>query len=158
MKKLLYLALFILVALVYPLNQINARNFNQNPADVLKDFHEETKEAGGDSIQETKLNNISSKYCNEAVISQQWFTITRTLCNIKMNINSYLEYVMYVWLSAATIFLIRNGFKLVTASDRSKKMGDFTKNLKYIIIWVLLLISFYYIIDIFLSAVNLITR
>jgi hypothetical protein len=46
----------------------------------------------------------------------------------------------------------------VTASDRGKQMSEFKKNFIYIIIWVVLLISFYYIIDVFVSFVNLIAE
>jgi 4-hydroxybenzoate polyprenyltransferase len=64
---------------------------------------------------------------------------------------------MYVGLTAATILLIRNWFKIVTSTDREKQVGVFKKNLLYIVIWVVLLIWFYYIIDIFVSVVNLVT-
>jgi hypothetical protein len=63
---------------------------------------------------------------------------------------------MYIGLSAATILLIWNGFKLVTSSDREKQMTTFKKNLIYIIIWVVLLVAFYFIIDVFVSFVNLV--
>jgi hypothetical protein len=56
------------------------------------------------------------------------------LCNIKANLGNYLQYVVYIGLTAATILLIRNGFKLVTASDRGKQMSEFKKNFIYIII------------------------
>jgi hypothetical protein len=47
---------------------------------------------------------------------------------------------------------------LVTASDRSKQFGVFKKNMMYIIIWVILLVAFYYILDIYISMVNLVAE
>jgi uncharacterized RDD family membrane protein YckC len=83
------------------------------------------------------------------------FTFTRTLCYIKNNIWSYLQYIMYIWLTAATILLIWNWFKLVTSQDREKEMKNFSKNLVYIIIWITLLLWFYYFIDIYVWVINL---
>jgi hypothetical protein len=77
------------------------------------------------------------------------------LCYIKNNVWSYLQYVMYFWLTLATILLIVNWFKLVTSQDREKEMKAFTKNLIYIIVWVTLLLWFYYFIDIYVWIINL---
>lgn len=133
--------------------------FNQSSINVLKSFYTISNKKSSDRVQRTDLDNVSSRGCTEAIggvgIS---FTITRTLCNIKGNIWDYLQYIMYIWLSVATILLIRNGFKLVTSSDREKQMSTFKKNLIYIIIWVILLVAFYYIIDVFVSLVNLIEK
>jgi hypothetical protein len=105
------------------------------------------------------LDVVTSKYSECYWIApDSRFTITRTLCSIKANIKDYLQYVMYIGLTAATILLIWNWFKIVTASDQGKQIWEFKKNLIYIVIWVLLLIWFYYIIDIFVSVVNLVAE
>jgi hypothetical protein len=62
---------------------------------------------------------------------------------------------MFIWLAAATILIIWNGFKLVTSPDRDKQMTTFKKNLIYIIIWVTLLLGFYYFLDIYVWIINL---
>ena len=112
-----------------------------------------------EQVQKTKLDNTTSRYCNELGVSvESNFTITKTLCNIKMNISSYLEYLIYIWLTAATIFIIRNWFQLVTSPDRGKQIWVFKKNIIYIVVGVILLISFYYIIDIFVSMVKLVAE
>ena len=133
------------------------RNFEQSsPVGILEQVKQNANQKRSEEIQNTDLDKVTSKSCSEAVGYKG--TITTTLCNIKQKIRDYLQYVMYIWLSAATIFLIRNGFQLVTSSDRSKQMGEFKKNLKYIIIGVILLVWFYYIIDIFTSVVNYIAN
>ena len=131
--------------------------FYQSPVNVLGSIYEESNRNSSDRVQNTDLDGVTSNYCNELAVDGR-FSITKTLCNIKANLGNYLQYVVYIGLTAATILLIRNGFRLVTASDRGKQMSEFKKNFIYIIIWVVLLISFYYIIDVFVSFVNLIAE
>lgn len=132
-------------------------NLDQNPVNILDHINNKANKKQSDRVQDTKLNNVQS-VCNELAGDGriQKFTITKTLCNIKMKIASYLQYIIYIWLTAATIILIRNGFQLVTAEDKWKQMWVFKKNIMYIVIWVVLLVAFYYILDIFVSVVNLV--
>ena len=132
--------------------------FDQNPVWVLDYFHQQANKKSSDRVQRTKLDKVESTKCDESIAVEGSFTITRTLCNIKMHIWDYLQYVMYVGLAAATILLIWNWFKLVTASDREKQIWTFKKNLIYIIIWVVLLVAFYFIVDVFVSFVNLVAE
>lgn len=110
--------------------------------------------------QENELDNVTSKYsCAELSLWRESnYTITKTLCFIKEHIHDYLQYAVYVWLVWATIFLIWNWFKIVISQEKEKQIGIFTKNLKYIIFWVILITCFYMIIDAFVSIVNLITN
>jgi len=133
--------------------------FDQDPVRTLDSFYNLANNNWSNRVQRTDLDTVTSRACTEAVAGiGRTFTITRTLCNIKASIGDYLQYFMYIGLSLATILLIWNGFKLVTSSDREKQMTSFKKNLIYIIIWVVLLVSFYYIIDIFISIINLIAE
>ena len=124
-----------------------------NPMSFLENVVDKANE--NDEVQNTDLDGISSKACNELWVDGR-FTFSKTLCYIKNNIKDYLDYMLYFWLTIATILIIRNGFQLVTAQDGSKQIEKFKKNMIYIVIWVVLLISFYYIIDIFISVVNLV--
>jgi len=131
------------------------RNFEQSsPVGILEQVKNEANKKRSEEIQNTDLDNVTSTWCIDTLWDRKGFTITRTLCNIRMNIKSYLQYVVYLWLSAATIFIIRNGFRLVMAEDRGSQMKTFGKNILKILIWVILLVWFYYIIDIFTSVVN----
>ena len=182
MKKLIYSVMILLVSFWYiswfcfaqderiPPEEWNAgateddatediwkRNLDQNPVNILDHIKEEANKHSSDRVQNTKLDRVQSKRCGD-ISPDHRFTITYTLCNIKENIKSYLQYIIYIWLTAATIILIRNGFQLVTAEDKWKQIWVFKKNIMYIVIWVILLVAFYYILDIFVSLVNLIAE
>lgn len=129
--------------------------FNWGATKLLDDIYSDQKQ-NNEAVQDTKMDYVSSDACNELSLDGR-FTISKTLCYIKQSLHHYLQYVIYVGLSAAVIFLIWNGFKIITSSDREKEMGNFKKNLKYLIIWVILLVSFYAIIEIFVSVVNLLS-
>jgi hypothetical protein len=130
----------------------------QDPIWVLDTVKRNANKDRSDEVQNTKLDYTMSECIGDSVPWWAWFTITKTLCNIKVNIRAYLQYIVFAWLTLATIFLIRNGFQLVTSPDRSKQMWTFRKNITYIIIGVILLISFYYILDIFVTLVNFVTE
>lgn len=158
MKKFTYLLLAIFVLLELPISTCLAdkksgRSFNQSPVSILNEVKDEANK-DWDKVQDTKLDPINSKSSNELGVDSR-FTITKTLNFIKDNIHDYLQYVMFFGFSLATLFLVWNGFKLVTSQDREKEIKSFTKKVIYTVIWVLLLVCFYYIIDIFVSIVNL---
>lgn len=142
-----------------PIFQVqSAWTFSGRAVDIVDDIKVGANKSASDEVQRTDLDAVSSRRDSCEIYTDRTATLTRTLCNIKERIKDYLQYVMYVGLAAATIFLIRNGFKIVTSPDREKQMGLFKKNLLYIVIWVFLLIGFYYVIDLFVSVVNLIAE
>ena len=169
MKKISYAIMMLFVMLwcvalpVYTLAQSEQKNHegkgyfseSADPMTLVTQYYRNTNKT--DPVQETDLDVVTSDGCTELRVDGR-FTISRTLCNIKSNIWNYLQYLMYIWLTAATIFLIRNGLKIVTSPDKEKQMSTFKKNLIYIIIWVVLLTWFYYVIDIFVSVVNLVEK
>ena len=155
------IVLFITCAVLSPIFQVQSKQEwkfdSDSPFGIVSQLKEEANKE--DAIQKTKLNGVTSKFSEcDWIAPDSRFTLTRTLCSIKANIKDYLQYVMYIWLTAATILLIRNGFKIVTSGDQGKEIEKFKKNLLYIVIWVFLLIWFYYVIDIFVSVVNLIVE
>ena len=160
MKKVLYLFMWIFAALISSFlvsNTANAqtdRNFDQSPVRILETVKKNANAKKSEEVQKTQLDNTTSKWCTDIGVDSR-FTFTRTLCYIKNNVWSYLQYVMFIWLTAATILIIRNGFKLVTSDDREKQISTFKKNLIYIIIWVALLLGFYYFLDIYVWIINL---
>lgn len=164
MKQILYLSIWMLaLSLVFfwvaTLNVAEAvdRDWNfdkQSPVGILDAVKNEANKSRSDQVQKTQLDSTTSKRCTDIGLDSR-FTFTRTLCYIKNNVWSYLQYIMYIWLTGATILLIWNWFKLVTSQDREKEMKTFTKNLVYIIIWITLLLWFYYFIDIYVWVINL---
>ena len=148
----LFSSLFLLMAFILPVSQVEARDFEKGPIKILEDvITEKTRD-----ILATPWNNATSKWCRDIWVDSR-FTFTRTLCYIKNNSWGYLQYIMFIWLTFATILIIRNGFKLVTSTDREKQFTTFKKNMIYIIIWIVLLTWFYYFIDIYIWIINLFT-
>lgn len=133
----------------------SSRNYNR-PITIVDSVKWNANKSISDQVQKTDLDTVTSKFWCEASVNPK-FTLTKTLCHLKELSKDYMQYVMYFGLVIATILLIRNWFKIVTATDREAQMKTFTKNMLYIVIWVVLLIWFYYIIDIFVSVVNLVT-
>lgn len=130
-------------------------DFSDNPSALLRKVYREANEENNTKVQATKLDSVTSKHCDELSVEDN-FTISKTLCSIKYSIRSYLQYIMYIWLVAATIFIIRNGFKIVTATDKEAQIKKFTSNMLHLAIWVILLTSFYFILEAFVSVVNFI--
>ena len=169
MKQLKYLIIvaFFLIWLIMPMlseakNVTNKSgwnwNWHQTPVQILGEVKSEANDNPWERVQQTDFDQTSSKYdACEWIAPDPRYTITRTLCHVKENTKDYLQYVMYIWLTAATIFLIRNGFMLVTSFDKQKQMTTFKKNITYVIIWVILLTWFYYMLDILIGIVNLFT-
>lgn len=157
MKKLLVLLLWIFISIFwFQIAQADEWSIH-SPTTYILDQSYKKANKGEDWIQKTKLNDVSGKFwCDDNIAWEKYFTLTKTLCYLKSNIWSYFQYVMYIWLAAATIFIIWNWFQIVTSQDREKQIWTFKKNLIYVIIWVVLLVAFNYIIDIFVSVVNLI--
>ena len=135
----------------------SSRAFTDDPTDLLKMVKHKANDDNGSRVQVTPVNNVTSKvsYCDINVTDSR-FTLTKTFCSIKLAIKWYLQYIIYIWLAWATIFIIRNWFKIVTATDKEGQMKKFKDNMIKLIIWVILLTSFYFILDVFVSVVNFI--
>lgn len=171
MKKIIHLFIMVMVLLAsassITLAQWVVKEWDEwitntsNPVDLLNRVKYLANDDKWNEVQVTPLNNVSGNssaarsYCDIDVPDKR-FTITKTVCSIKHWIRDYLQYVMYIWLAAATIFIIWNGFLIVTSSDREKQMWVFKKNMINLIIWVVLITSFYFILDVFVSVVNFI--
>lgn len=146
-------------ALFLPTSFSLSYNRSQSPVGIVNQVNEQANKKKSQQIQNTKYDDVSSdaSTCHDFSLDGR-FTIARTLCSLKELSRNYLQYVMYIWLAAATIFIIRNWFQIVTSTDKEKQLWTFKKNILYIIIWVVLLIGFYYILDLFVSVVNLIAE
>lgn len=129
------------------------RVIKHNPVKLLDTIYYNANRTRSEEVQSTQYDFVSSTACANVPGT---FAISNTLCNLKSLSGSYLQYIMYIWLTVATIMIIRNWFKLVTSQDREKQIRAFRTNLVYIVIWVILLIWFYYILDFFVSTTNLI--
>ena len=110
MKKLFYLTIisFIIISIFAPISYSESWNFNQSPVDLVSDINDQANKKRSNRVQNTDLDAVSSKVDCRDISTDSRFTITRTLCSIKHLSKDYLQYVMYIGLTAATIILIRN--------------------------------------------------
>jgi hypothetical protein len=163
MKKILYLIIFWIITAAIFLPQFKCyakaweRKFGDRVADLVEKVYEEANDDASSKVQKTRWNQISSRYCPELYLDSR-YTLTRTLCSIREKSWAYMQYIIYIWITAAVIFLIVNGLKIVTSPDKEKQMWVFKKNIVYIIIWVVLLVAFNFILDVFVSLVALLTE
>lgn len=163
MKKILYwIMLWIITAVIFlPQFKCYAKawewKFGDHVADLVTQVYEEANSDSSSKVQKTRWNSISSRFCTDLYLDSR-YTLTRTLCDIREKSWAYLQYVIYIWITAALIFLIINGLKIVTSSDKEKQMWVFKKNVIYVIIWVVLLVAFNFILDVFVSVVALLTE
>lgn len=150
------MVLFILVVSILPVLQTQAWDWEKSPVKILQDVKDASTAHEGDKVQDTQLDDTTSRWCTDIGLDSR-YTLTRTLCYIKNNSWSYLQYVLFTWLTLATIFIIWNGFMLVTSSNREKQISTFKTNLIYTVVWITLLLWFYYFIDIYVWIINLFT-
>ena len=104
-------------------------------------------------IQDTALDGVTSQSSSCGIV---WGNLTKTLCYLKENIHPYIQWIVYAWLALSLIFLIYNGFKMVTNVMNGWE-GDIAKvrtNILYIWIGVIILTGFYYILDIIMAIIN----
>lgn len=133
-------------------------NFENGPVRLLEEINYNANKKKSEEVQNTPRNHVTSKAWCEDLWVNSTFTLTKTLCYLKNNSGDYLQYFMYICLTVATIIIIRNWFLLVTSSDRWKQMWTFKKNMKNLIIWIILITCFYFILDVFVSMVNFATK
>lgn len=112
---------------------------------VVRDANEDVR------VQQTSLDNATDK--EWAYASQ--YKITNTLDWLRNNINPYLQWAVYIWLSIAVILLIYNGFLMVTnAVHKEGETAKIKKNIINIVIGVIILTGFYFIIKLATSIIN----
>lgn len=154
MKKILHLWLMLFIGMgsVLPISHIQAaasdarKIAEENPVKLVERVKDESK------IQNTELDKVTHRWGDFG----DDYPITSTLDHARDNIWDYVQYIIYIWIAAATIFLIWNAFKVVTSQDREKQMGTFKRNLTYIIIGVILITWFYFILWLFSGMINLV--
>lgn len=103
-------------------------------------------------IQDTRFNTINNKQGGYGADYQ----ITNTLEWIRKNIQPYLQWILYIGLTGATILLIWNGFRLVTNSAISWwDMKTVKGNIKTLLIGVIIMTSFLAIIKLVMAVMNM---
>lgn len=102
-------------------------------------------------IQQTALDHATNT--QGAYLPQ--YKIANTLDWLRNNINPYLQRTVYIWLSAAVVLIIYNGFLMVTnAVHKEWDSAKVKKNIVNILIGVLVLTGFYFIIKLMVSLIT----
>lgn len=158
LRKILSYSIFsLLVVLVsIPFSDVYAQNNwwerGSTPIKILEKVRDKANNDRWYEIQDTALDNIM-----ENAPKTNPYRIHSTLELVRRKINVYLQWMMYIGLSVATILLIYNGFLMVTgAFHKSWDFSEVKKNVSRIIVWVLIMSAFWAIVKLILAAVNLI--
>ncbi len=151
MKKIvLLLVAFSFLCPMFGFTQNDNRwNYGSNPIQILDNVVSEANDEY--KIQQTALDAITDK---QWAYSSQ-YKIANTLDWLRNNINPYLQWAVYIWLSVAVILLIYNWFLMVTnAMHNEWDMAKVKKNIINIVIGVVVLTWFYFIIRLTVSIIT----
>lgn len=151
----LFIGLLLSLATLTLLPRANATWINDSttPTDVLNHIVDHANKNPATRVQHTKFDAINN---NTASPGGAKFKITATLAWIKANINHYLQWIIFLGLTGATILLIRNGFRLVTNSATSGwDLKTVKTNIKNIMIGVIVMTSFLVIIKLTSALLNI---
>jgi len=151
MKKLLIIvfASYFMLPLLGFAQDSSRSTYGSDPIQILDNV---VSEANDDyKIQQTALDGATDK---QWAYSSQ-YKIANTLDRFRNNINPYLQWAVYIWLSVAVILLIYNGFLMVTnAVHKEGETAKIKKNIINIVIGVIILTGFYFIIKLTVSVIN----
>ncbi len=150
MKKIILAFMVMLVSLpFFGFAQDSRWKYGQNPIQILDTVVSEANEEY--KIQQTALDTATSTQWGYA----STYKIANTLDRLRNNINPYLQWAVYIWLSVAVILLIYNGFLMVTnAIHKEWESAKVKKNIINIAIGVILLTWFYFIIRLAVALIN----
>ncbi len=160
MKRKIYLSLFLLVSALAIIPFFTSADSEETsfvkrwstPSDVVKSVASLANQWQATKIQDTKINKINNTPTNWKSYGGQ-YQISNTLIRLATDNNwiiNYIQRAVFIWLVVATILLIWNWFKLVTWN----KPNETKDSIKYILIWVVLLVWFYAVISIVTALIN----
>jgi hypothetical protein len=152
-KSLLWILLglsFLLALTCTAKTQTSWVSRGSTPSEIVKNVTEKANE-GATNIQDVKPNKIT----NEVVGQGPWkkYQISNTFIWLATNANGvapYLQWIIYIGMVWASILLIWNWFLLV----KGEKINESKDNIKYILIWVMLMTWFYAVIAIVTAVIN----
>ena len=151
MKKIILVIMAICYVLpLFSFAQDDSRwKYGGNPIQILKNV---VSEANDDyKIQETVLDEVTDTLWTYSPN----YKLANTLDWLRKNINPYIQYAVYIWLSVAVILLIYNGLLMVTNSLHGEwEFAKVKKNIINIVIGVIILTWFYFIIKLTVSLIN----
>jgi len=133
LKKII-LYIFLSFISIFWFSNIYWSWLNSSPDDILNDMKD-------NDIQETKFNYSFPKW------------ITENLNNVKDNSAGYIQWLWFIWLSIALILIIYNGIYLIANFSNEDKFSKIKKRFISLIIWVVVLTSWYLVIKFAVSII-----
>ena len=134
-KKILFLLLSFCLIFFWTSNVFAW--WKSTPWWVVEDLHDS-------DIQKTSLNDVWW--------SSQW--INWTLTSIKWHSNGYIQWLWFIWLAIALILIIYNGMLLLWNFSWEDKLAKAKKRFLSLILWVIILTSWYVIIKLVMSLIS----
>jgi len=130
----------IILTLCYLISVNSAfAGWNDSPMKILNNLKDS-------EVQKTALDNITDD-------STKW--IASTLDEIRKDSGWYLQWIAYFWLSIALILIIYNWIMLIISwGTGSDEMWKFKKRFVNLVIWVVVLTSWYLIIKFSVSIIQ----
>jgi hypothetical protein len=133
--------------------------FGSTPESIVRNIASLANDNTATRVQDTKLDGITNK---QGWSASPWskYQISNTLIWLATSDNGitpYLQRIIYIGLVGASILLIWNGLCLVYPTigwldSRDPKKAK--ENIKYILIWVVLLTWFYAVITLVTAVIN----
>ncbi len=137
-KKILFVLLSFCLIFFWTSNVLASSWGTDNPNKII-DWLKDSK------IQSTALSWVWWK-------QHQW--IETTLTKIKWDSTGYIQWLWFIWLSIALILIIYNGMLLLWNFTWEDKLSKVKKRFLSLILWVIVLTSWYIIIKLVMSLIS----
>jgi hypothetical protein len=103
-----------------------------------------------DSVQETALDDVNSSNW----VYWEDMKISNTLDSIKSSIWPYINWIVFIWLSIASILLIYNWIILALWVVQQSQVWKVKTRIMYILSWVIVTSWFYFIMKLIVSILG----
>lgn len=143
----------IMKTLLITQNQ-NRWSFGNDPDEILKNVK---NKADPYNMIETRLDDNLNTQSQAFGATNR---ITNTLDQVRENLDPFVQWMVFIWLTFAVILIIRNAFGLSTSGVTGNESAS--KNIKdkilNIVKWVVIITAAFFIIRLLLSAISYILK
>lgn len=115
------------------------------PLNILNDIRSD----GKTDIVNTRLDDVQR---SDWTFWRPYTKIADTLDSVRQNLAFYLQWIMFIWLAWAVMFIMINGIRLMVMPLSPSQAGTVKKRILYVVLGILLMTWFYFIYKIFLSV------
>lgn len=100
------------------------------------------------------LNNMNSDSQNSALDEVDCSWIEWVLDSIRNNVQPYIDWMVYIWLSVAFLLIIYNWISLIFWFVKEDMVWKVKTRIYYLSLWVIILISFLAILKLIMSLLQ----